>query len=96
MFKPDSILKAYRVTEKATALISEANQYTFEVYPDANRREVAAAVEKHFSVKVAGVNIMRQHGKTKRSRTVRGQSGRTAHVKKAVVTLVAGDSIDLA
>lgn len=96
MFSPDTIIKEYRVTEKATELISNQNQYTFEVYPDANRRQVAAAVERLFGVKVARVNIMNKAGKTRRSRTVRGQTGTTAAMKKAIVTLHKGESIELA
>ncbi len=96
MFSPESIIKDYRVTEKATALISEGNKYTFEVYPTANRRQVAAAVERLFNVKVSRVNILNKQGKLKRSRTVRGQTGRTASMKKAIVTLQPGDSIELA
>ena len=96
MFSPETIIKDYRVTEKATEQISEGNKYTFEVFPTANRREVAAAVERLFNVKVIRVNIQNKAGKLKRSRTVRGQTGRTASIKKAIVTLKAGDSIELA
>lgn len=96
MFSPDTIIKRYRVTEKATELIANQNKYTFEVYPSANRRQVAAAVERLFGVKVARVNILNQAGKTKRSRTVRGQTGSKPSMKKAIVTLVPGDSIELA
>lgn len=96
MFAPDTIIKRYRVTEKATELISNQNKYTFEVYPSVNRRQVAAAVERLFDVKVVRVNILNQAGKTKRSRTVRGQTGSTPAIKKAIVTLQPGDSIELA
>lgn len=96
MFSPETIIKEYRVTEKATELISNGNKYTFEVYPNANRREVAAAVERLFGVKVARVNILNKQGKLKRNRSVRGQSGRTAAMKKAIVTLQKGESIELA
>lgn len=95
MISPDKIIKEYRVTEKATELTSELNQYTFEVYPSANRTQVALAIQELFSVKVARVNIMNKPGKTKRSRNNRGRAGKTAAIKKAIVTLKAGDSIEL-
>jgi len=95
MISPDTIIKSYRVTEKATELIANLNQYTFEVYPNVNRSQVAQAVEKLFDVKVARVNILNAKGKIKRSRTVRGQTGRKADSKRAIVTLKDGDSIEL-
>jgi len=96
MFSPDTIIKEYRVTEKAADLTANTNKYTFEVFPSANRREVASAVEKLFDVKVVRVNILNQRPKFKRNRMVRGRSGRTAAFKKAIVTLAEGESIDLA
>lgn len=79
------------VTEKTT-LMSEFNQVTFEVPLDANKFEIRAAIEDLFKVKVTAVNTVRQKGKTKR---FRGQPGRRSDFKKAVVTLVEGDSIDV-
>jgi large subunit ribosomal protein L23 len=55
---------------------------------------VAEAVEKLYGVKVARVNILTVKGKNKRSRTVRGQYGKTSDIKKAVVTLKQGESIE--
>ncbi len=95
MIQPEKIIKEMRVTEKATDLTANLNKYTFEVFPDANRRSVAAAVEHLFDVKVSRVNILRQPGKAKRSRTVRGVYGRTPMMKKAIVTLQEGESINL-
>ena len=95
MISPDTIIKGYRVTEKATELIANLNQYTFEVYPHVDRAQVARAVEKLFDVKVARVNILNAKGKTKRSRTARGQTGKKADSKRAIVTLKEGDSIEL-
>lgn len=79
------------VTEKTT-LMSEFNQVTFEVPLDANKFEIRAAIEDLFKVKVTAVNTVRQKGKTKR---FRGHPGRRSDFKKAVVTLVEGDSIDV-
>lgn len=96
MINAVNILKTMRMTEKTAMLSANHNQYTFEVFPETNRGAVKAAVESFFDVKVSNVNILRTRGKRKRSRTVRGAYGRTVHMKKAIVTLQAGDSIDLA
>lgn len=88
-----TIIKKLLVTEKGTRL-KEANQYLFEVDRDANKIEIKDAVEKQFKVKVAGVRTMTRKGKAKRLRTA--AYGRTADRKRAVVTLEAGQSIDLA
>lgn len=96
MISPDTIIKGYRVTEKATELIGNLNQYTFEVYPRADRTQVARAVEKLFDVKVRRVNILNAKGKIKRSRTVRGQTGKKPDSKRAIVTLKEGENIELA
>lgn len=86
----DTIL-APVITEKAT-LLSEKNQVVFRVPLAANKKDIKAAVEKLFNVKVGAVNTIRQKGKTKRFRGVAGQRSDT---KKAVVTLLAGYSIDV-
>jgi len=79
------------VTEKST-LITEFNQVTFRVPMDATKPEIKLAVEKLFKVKVTSVNILRQKGKVKR---FRGQVGRRVTIKKAIVTLAEGQSIDI-
>lgn len=79
------------ITEKAT-LGSENNQVTFEVALDASKPQIKAAVEALFDVKVKRVNTLRQKGKVKRFRGIRGKR---PDVKKAIVTLVEGDSIDV-
>jgi large subunit ribosomal protein L23 len=79
------------ITEKAT-LLSEHNQVTFLVALDATKPEIKAAVEDLFKVKVKAVNTLRQKGKHKR---FRGRPGVRSDVKKAVVTLVEGHSIDV-
>ena len=79
------------VTEKST-LGSEHNQVTFKVPLDASKPEIKAAVEELFKVKVKAVNTLRQQGKVKR---FRGVKGRRAASKKAFVTLAEGHSIDI-
>ena len=86
----DTIL-APVITEKATRL-SELNKVVFRVAEDATKDEIAAAVETLFSVKVVKVNTLIQKGKTK---VFRGTKGRRNDVKKAIVTLAEGQSIDI-
>jgi large subunit ribosomal protein L23 len=93
---PDNVLKELRVTEKSSQLTADLNQYTFEVNPRYDRRQVAEAIESLYGVKVARVNICNHPGKRKRSRTVRGAYGRTPAIKKAIVTLAEGETLDLA
>jgi large subunit ribosomal protein L23 len=79
------------VTEKATAS-SEHNQVVFRVRRDATKPEIKEAVEKLFDVKVKHVNTLVKKGKKKVFRGMRGMQG---DVKKAIVTLVEGHSIDI-
>ena len=95
MFLPDSIIKSYCITEKAVQLASTVNRYTFEIWPSANRREVAAAVEKVFGVTVTRVNVYHCKGKVKRNRAMRGKKGRKPNAKKAIVALKEGDKIEM-
>jgi len=85
------ILSSPVITEKAT-LASEHNQVTFRVSMDATKPEIKLAVEGLFDVKVMSVNTLVQKGKTKR---FRGIVGRQKDVKKAVVRLAEGQSIDV-
>jgi large subunit ribosomal protein L23 len=85
------IIRAPVITEKATA-VSEHNQVVFRVSLEATKREVKAAVEGLFQVKVDAVNTIRVEGKTKR---VRGRPGRRSDYKKAIVTLAEGSRIDV-
>jgi large subunit ribosomal protein L23 len=80
------------ITEKST-MASERNQVIFNVARRATKPEIKAAVEALFSVKVTAVNTMLRKGKIKR---FRGTAGRQSEVKKAVVTLADGHSIDVA
>lgn len=70
----------------------EDNKYTFEVAKNANKIEIAKAIEEIFDVKVTKVNTLNVKSKPKR---MRYQEGRTRTWKKAIVTLAAGDSIEL-
>ena len=79
------------ITEKST-MASEANQVVFNVAPGATKPAIKAAVEALFGVKVKAVNTLVRKGKLKR---FRGMPGRQSDVKKAVVTLVDGQSIDV-
>ena len=79
------------ITEKST-LVSEQNQVVFNVAKDASKPEIKAAVEALFGVKVKAVNTLVRKGKVKR---FRGFIGKQKDVKKAVVTLVEGQSIDV-
>jgi large subunit ribosomal protein L23 len=85
------IIRSPVVTEKST-LASEHGQIVFDVAIDASKPEIKAAVEGLFSVKVKAVNTLVRKGKTKRFRNVRGVRN---DVKKAIVTLVDGQSIDI-
>jgi len=80
------------ITEKST-ILSENNQVVFEVAIDASKPEIKDAIESLFSVTVVAVNTIKTKGKTKR---FRGIAGRRKDVKKAIVTLKDGDTIDIA
>ncbi len=80
------------ITEKTT-IVSENNQVVFEVPLSASKPEIKEAIEQLFKVSVSAVNTMRVKGKTKR---FRGRPGRRKGVKKAIVTLKDGDTIDIA
>lgn len=86
----DSILSPV-ITEKAT-LASEHNQVIFRVPLNATKPQVKAAVEKLFKVKVKAVNTLRQQGKLK---VFKGVKGKQSDFKKAIVTLEEGHSIDV-
>ena len=79
------------ITEKATNL-TEQNKVVFRVAPKATKPQIKEAVEKLFEVKVTSVNTMVTKGKKK---FFRGQRGQRSDVKKAIVTLAEGDTIDV-
>lgn len=85
------VVLAPHITEKST-LLSEHNAVVFRVADRATKPEIKAAVEALFGVKVVGVNTLTQKGKTKRWK---GKPYRRSDVKKAIVTLVEGQSIDV-
>ena len=79
------------ITEKST-IASEQNQVVFNVAKKATKPEIKAAIEALFGVKVKAVNTLLRKGKVKR---FRGIKGRQSDVKKAVVTLAEGQSLDV-
>ncbi len=91
MKSPRDVIIRPIVSEKSYAGI-EANRYTFLVHPDANKTEIKEAIQKIWNVRVLGVNTMNRKGKVKRQRYV---TGRRSDQKRAVVTLAAGDSIEI-
>ena len=85
------VIVAPHITEKAT-LLSEHNAVVFKVADSATKPEIKAAVEALFDVKVVSVNTLTQKGKTKRWK---GKPYTRSDVKKAIVTLAEGQSIDV-
>lgn len=86
------VILAPVVSEKSNLLAEKRNQMTFKVLPNATKPEIKAAIELLFNVEVASVTTTVTKGKVKRfGRTV----GRRSDVKKAYVSLVAGQEIDL-
>jgi large subunit ribosomal protein L23 len=85
------IIRAPVITEKAT-LVSDHNQVVFKVARDASKPEIKAAIEKLFGVKVKAVNTHLRKGKMKTFKNIRA---RLSDVKRAVVTLEEGHSIDV-
>jgi large subunit ribosomal protein L23 len=85
------IVRSPLITEKTTAA-SEHNKIAFRVPLEANKREVKAAVEGLFKVKVTAVNTIRVKGKKK---LFRGRPGQRSDYKKAIVTLAEGSKIDV-
>ena len=88
---PYGVLIRPIITEKTT-LLTAADKYVFEVDPRANKNQIKEAVQLAFSVRVAEVNTIKMKGKAKRfGRKVTNRPD----WKKAIVTLVAGDKIEL-
>ncbi len=86
-----NIILAPVITEKST-IGSEHNHVTFKVAKDATKPEVKAAIEALFGVKVKSVNTLNQKGKIKR---FRGRLGKRSDVKKAIITLEEGQTLDV-
>lgn len=87
------ILRAPHVSEKASIAMEKANTLVLKVAKDATKKEIKAAVEKLFEVKVDGVNTLVNKGKVKRHAQ---RIGRRSDWKKAYVTLAEGQNLDLA
>jgi large subunit ribosomal protein L23 len=85
------VILAPHITEKST-LLSDHNAVVFKVASGASKPQIKAAVEALFNVSVVGVNTMNVKGKTKRWK---GRPYTRSDVKKAVVTLADGQSIDI-
>ncbi len=85
------VIVAPHITEKST-LASENNAVVFKVAKDATKPQIKEAIEAIYDKKVVSVNTLVQKGKTKRWK---GKPYRRSDVKKAVVTLAAGQSIDV-
>jgi len=90
---PRDIIIRPVVSEKSYAAF-DANVYTFLVAPDANKIEIKNAVESIFGVRVTNVNTLNRKGKRKRNRRT-GTYGARAASKRAVVSLAAGDRIEI-
>ena len=85
------VLRAPVISEKSYGLL-DGNKYTFLVAPDANKTEIKIAVEKVFNVTVTNVNTLNRQGKRKRTRF---GYGKRADTKRAIVSLVPGDRIEI-
>lgn len=81
------------VSEKSYGL-QDTGAYTFLVHPDASKPEIHDAVQRLFNVKVAKVNTLNRRGKATRNRRT-GKIGKRPDTKRAIVTLAAGERIDL-
>jgi large subunit ribosomal protein L23 len=88
---PRDVLLKPVISEKSYGLLDE-NKYTFEVHPDANKTEIKIAVEKVFGVTVTSVNTLNRQGKMRRTRYGMGKRKDT---KRAIVSVAAGDRIDI-
>ena len=88
---PRDILVRPVISEKSLRLADDG-KYTFIVAPDAHKTQIRQAVEAIFNVKVTGVNTLNRHGKRRRTRYGWGQRPDT---KRAIVSLAAGERIDI-
>ncbi len=88
---PRDILLQPVISEKSYGLL-DSNKYTFVVPRDANKTQIKIAVEEVFGVTVTAVNTMNRQGKRVRTRT---GFGRRPDTKRAIVSVAAGDRIDI-
>ncbi len=91
--EPRDVILEPVVSEKSYNLLDEG-AYTFKVHPDANKIEIRQAIESIFDVRVLKVTTANRKGKRKRNRRALTY-GRRPDTKRAIVTLVEGDRIDL-
>ena len=91
MKSPRDVIIRPVVSEKSYAGL-EDNRYTFLVNPDSNKTEIKEAIQKIWNVRVLAVNTLTRRGKVKRMRFTKGKR---PDQKRAVVTLAAGDSIEI-
>ena len=92
MKNPRDIIFEPVVSEKSYDLVASNNTYSFVVDPRSNKTEIRQAIEQIFEVKVVSVSTMNRQGKRKRTGAIVGQRKST---KRALVTLAAGDSIEV-
>jgi large subunit ribosomal protein L23 len=92
MKDPRDVILEPVVSEKSYDLIEDFNTYTFVVDPRSSKTEIKQAVQSIFGVKVERVNTINRKGKLKRTGWV---MGKRADTKRALVTLAAGDEIDI-
>lgn len=90
---PRDVIVRPIVSEKSYASL-ESNVYTFEVLASSNKIQIKQAVEEIFGVTVVNVNTLNRGGKRKRNRK-NGTWARRSNQKRALVTLAAGDSIEI-
>ncbi len=86
------IIIAPIITEKSSSIAANERTYVFKVSTKANKTQIKEAIKKIFNVKVESVNTVNVHPKKKR---VGRYTGMTNKYKKAIVTLVIGNKIDL-
>jgi large subunit ribosomal protein L23 len=91
--EPRDVILEPVVSEKSYNLLDEG-AYTFKVHPDANKIEIRQAIESIFDVRVLKVTTLNRKGKRKRNRRT-FTYGTRPDSKRAIVTLVEGDRIDL-
>ena len=91
-----NILISPLITEKMTNLTADKGKYGFLVNPDANKIEIAKAIEKKFNVHVVSVRTINHPGKIKTQFRKSGRfSGKTPKFKKAIITLQKDETIEI-
>jgi len=91
-----TILDEALLTEKASMLSANLNQYVFSVSKFSSKQNIKDAIQNTFNVTVLKVNTLNVKPKTKRDRMRKNRLGKTTATKKAIITLKPGDSIELA